>query len=167
MAEPTTEPTEEQPAPAGDELERTRNALKKANKEAEEFRRRLKEFEDSGKSEVEKLTAQVAELTARAERAEADRLRTEVAIEKGLKPAQARRLSGTSREELEADADELLSLFGATAPSEEPGKGPAAPPASEGRPDPVGRPRPSLLGGGDPAPPEPSIREVIEALPRS
>lgn len=42
---------------------------------------------------------------------EADGLRATVAAERGLTDAQAKRLQGTTREELEADADELLSAF--------------------------------------------------------
>lgn len=63
------------------------------------------------KTEVDKLTERLAEVekTATAERMA--RMRLEVAAEKGLTAAQAARLSGSSKEELAADADALLSLF--------------------------------------------------------
>lgn len=60
---------------------------------------------------VAKLAAEVKELR---EGSAADRLkalRLEVAAEKGLTPAQAKRLTGTTRDELAADADELKTLF--------------------------------------------------------
>ncbi|WP_395105267.1 hypothetical protein [Actinomadura sp. SCN-SB] len=44
---------------------------------------------------------------------EAAQLRADVARAKGLTDAQAKRLTGTTREELEADADDLLAAFGA------------------------------------------------------
>ena len=50
-------------------------------------------------------------------------LRLEIAAEKGLTPAQARRLVGNTREELEADADELLEAFGAKKPESKPESG--------------------------------------------
>lgn len=41
-----------------------------------------------------------------------DYLRLEVAVEKGLDPKQAKRLQGETKEDLEADADDLLESFG-------------------------------------------------------
>ena len=53
-----------------------------------------------------KYEEQAAQLAAR----ELDLLRRDVAAEKGLPAGMARRLSGTTREELEEDADELAAL---------------------------------------------------------
>ncbi|MFF1633966.1 hypothetical protein [Leifsonia sp. NPDC058248] len=86
-------------------------ALRKANKEAETLRLRLKEFEDRDKTDAEKLQERAAAAEARAEALESQNLRREVADEKGLTPAQAKRLVGTTREELEADADDVLATF--------------------------------------------------------
>ncbi len=72
---------------------------------------RLDELEGKDKSEVEKLTAKLAEYDRKAQEAEQRALRAEVAASKGLTPAQAKRLQGGSLEELEADADELLESF--------------------------------------------------------
>ena len=106
----TTEPTEA-PKPQGDVPPEVKRALAKANKEAETLRLKLQEFEDRDKSEAQKL-AERAEAAERAvAAAEARALRLEVASEKGLTAAQAKRLVGSSREELEADADELLETF--------------------------------------------------------
>lgn len=71
----------------------------------------------------------------------ADRL--EVAMEKGLTPAQAKRLQGESKEELEADADEIITLFGGKAKGDE----------EEEDGDQTGRTTPQLkrlTNGGDP-----------------
>lgn len=116
----TTESTEGAEAAATD-TEQTNNqgdippevkrALNKANKEAEALRLKLKEFEDRDKSELERLTerAEAAERAAAATEAKA--LRLEVAAEQGLTPAQAKRLVGDTREDLESDAKELLATF--------------------------------------------------------
>lgn len=88
-------------------------ALKAANKEAETLRLKVKEFEDADKSELEKATNAAADAVKRAEEAELKVLRLEVAGDKGLTPTQARRLVGTTKEELEADADQLLEDFAA------------------------------------------------------
>jgi chromosome segregation ATPase len=106
-----------------DELspEALRKQLEKARKEAANYRTKVreleplatkaKELEDAGRTELEKLTARAE--TAERERGElqARALRLEVAFEKGLTPGQAKRLVGGSREELEADAEEILRDF--------------------------------------------------------
>ena len=150
MADDSTTP--EDPKPDDDpkpdsELDKMKAALRKANKEAEENRRKLKELEDRDKSESEKLAGRVAEAERRALDAEAKALRFEVAIEKGVK---ARWLSGTTREELEAAAAEYLADH---------------PPATNG-PAPT-KPVEDLRGGGEPAEgPEPDIRKIVESIPR-
>jgi hypothetical protein len=63
---------------------------------------------------TERLTAQeqaIAEQRDEAAKERLLRIRLEVAQEKGLTKAQAARLTGTTAEELAADADELLALF--------------------------------------------------------
>lgn len=138
MSEPV-ETTEQQAQPQEgsdqqqhDDLspEQLRAALAKARKEAAGFRTRVreleplaskaKELEDAGRSELEKLTARAEQ--AERERTEASNraLRLDVAFEKGLTPAQAKRLVGSSREELEADADEILRDFPALKPDGRP-----------------------------------------------
>jgi chromosome segregation ATPase len=109
----------EQPEPF--DPERAAAKIKKANDEARSLRQRLKELEplaqeaerkrEADKTEAERTAQHVAALEARAQEAEARAARLEVAAEKGLTPAQAKRLVGTTREELEADADELLATF--------------------------------------------------------
>ena len=88
-----------------------RRALNKANKEAETLRLKLQEFEDRDKTEAEKVAERAKAAEDRAAQAESRALRLEIAFEKGLTPAQAKRLVGSTRDELEADADELLETF--------------------------------------------------------
>lgn len=61
--------------------------------------------------EKQEAEAKTAAEKDRADKAELKALRLEVAAEKGLKPSQAKRLVGTTKEELEADADEILEDF--------------------------------------------------------
>ena len=70
---------------------------------------RLQEIEDAGKSELEKLQAQLSETASRADAAELANLRLEVAAETGLSPTLAKRLVGSDRDELLADAKALLA----------------------------------------------------------
>ena len=73
--------------------------------------KKLTELEEKDKSESEKLTDRATVAESRAAEAELRVLKLEVAGEKGLTPSQAKRLQGTDRESLEADADELLESF--------------------------------------------------------
>jgi hypothetical protein len=57
------------------------------------------------------VTAQLAAIKAELQSERDIRLRLEIASEKKLTPAQAARLHGSTRDELLADADALLSLF--------------------------------------------------------
>lgn len=132
-------------------LDAERRARRAAEKKTADLEARLKEIEDKDKSDSDKAAEKLAAAEARATEAESKLLRTEVAAAKGLSPAQAMRLVGTTKEELEADADVLLETFqvqGATPPPER-------------------RPHPDLRGGGDPtAPEEVDIRAVVDAIPR-
>jgi hypothetical protein len=109
-----------QPQSDSGELDRIRTALKNANKEAEKHRLRAKELEDLTKSDEDKRNERFAELeksdrekdAALAER-EAKLLRYEIAAAKGLDLKAALRLQGSTREEIEADADEFAKEFGA------------------------------------------------------
>jgi hypothetical protein len=89
-------------------LSRENEARAKANADAA---RKLAELEDKDKSELERLQAAQKAAEDRAAEAEQRAMRLEVAASKGLTPAQAKRLVGASLEELEADADELLTTF--------------------------------------------------------
>jgi hypothetical protein len=132
-------------------LDAERKARRDAERQLKELSERLQEIEDRDKSEADKTAERLAAAEARATEAEAGLMRAHVAAAKGLTPDQAKRLVGTTQEELEADADVLLETFqvpGATPPPER-------------------TPRPDLRGGGDPTAPEDvDIRKVVDAIPR-
>ena len=97
-----------------EEIEAMQRALKKANKEAETTRLKLKEIEDRDKSETEKLAERARELEGNLTSAQATALRYEIALDKGIPKSIASRLQGSTREEMEKDADELLKTIGGT-----------------------------------------------------
>ena len=139
---------------------RARAKIQKANAEAANLRKRLKELEplaakyreleEANKSETQKLTERLTAAEKRAQDAELNALRLEVAISKGLPPVLAKRLIGATKEELEADADELIASFGG---------GERKPPSR--------RPVERLRGGGDPdEEPEEPIDQILARIPR-
>lgn len=83
-------------------------------------------------TDTEKLAAELEQLKAENQQERLGRIRLEVATAKGLTPAQAARLQGTTTEELEADAKALLELFPQTTPDAP--KGPRGDPAQGARP---------------------------------
>ena len=134
--EATTDSPEEPEAPAdkADEFdaERAKEKIAKANREAQNLRARLKELEplaakakeleDANKSDNEKLIEDRDGHKSRADTAEAVAKKLNIALEaapEGATIAQvravAKRLSGSTDEELAADAEELYELVGATA----------------------------------------------------
>lgn len=84
------------------------NALKAAEHELD----KLKADSDSTKSEMDKVLSKIDGLEKRAADAERKALVAEVAQAKKLPAAIAGRLTGTTKEELEADADELIEALG-------------------------------------------------------
>lgn len=110
----------------------------------------FEQLENEKKTETQKLTEDRDGHKSRAEKAEADLMRLTVGIDKGLTPAQARRLVGSTKEELEADADDLLASFG----------GGGGSPSSK-------KPTERLRGGGEPDDdPEVDLTKVIADIPR-
>ncbi len=104
-------------------IDRMKNERNAARKELRDAQAKLVAFEaaeqakaDADKSEAERR--QAAE--ERAAKADLRALKVEVAFEKGLTQAQAKRLVGSTREELVADADEILVDFPVTAVKVEP-----------------------------------------------
>lgn len=102
-----------------------RDARKAAEKELAKYRKAEQEKAEADKTEAEKRAA----AEQRAADAELRATRLEVAHAKGLTPAQAKRLVGTTKEELEADADEILRDFPTAqakpgAPKPDPSQGP-------------------------------------------
>lgn len=158
----TPAPDDAQEADQGDDFDpdRAKAKIAKANSEAANLRKRLrelepmakraKELEDASKSEQEKLQERMTAAETRAQEAELRALRMEVAASKGLTAAQARRLVGSSKEELESDADDLLASFG------------------DARKPPSKRPTENLRGGADPdeEPDETDPRKLAALHPR-
>lgn len=129
-------------------LDAERAARRKAEKDAKDLAARLQALEDKDKSELDKLRDENTTLKTQLGDATAKALRMEVAAEKGVK---ARWLSGTTREELEAAADEYLEDH---------------PPATGTGPAPS-KPTADLKGGSDPTEePETDVREVVDSIPR-
>jgi len=159
-----------------DELAQWKSLARKHERRAREnadAAKRLKELEDSGKTEIERLTSQAAEAVKRAERAEAEALRMEVALDRapdGMPVGQirklAKRLTGETREDLEADADELFADFVPAATGGD-GEGDGDNGGGgDGRP-PSRKPVERLKGGTDPeADPELSVEDVLAKVPR-
>lgn len=115
---------------------------------AADARLKLTKYEEAEQTDGEKYAAAVK----RAEEAELRAMRLEIAAEKGLTPAQAKRLVGTTIEELAADAEEILEAF--------PTKPASPPPPSQ-------KPSPSARGGTDPTePPEPDAKSLVDSIPR-
>jgi hypothetical protein len=102
-----------------------------------------------GKTEIELLSERLAEQEKATLDERAARWRAEVAQEKGLTKKQSARLTGSTYDELAADADELLSLF-PKPDTAEPPKDPAPPadPPKDPKP-PAPKPDPSQGSRGD------------------
>ena len=98
-------------------LDAERSARKAAEKAANDALARVKEFEDRDKTETQKLQEERDALKAENSRLAIETLRRDVAISKGITPEAASRLVGTTREELEADADVLLGVLKAQKPA--------------------------------------------------
>lgn len=98
-------------------LQSEREARKQLEREIAELRSKNKEFEDASKSAEEKQAERLAELEKSSTTNALRVMQYEVAAEKGLPLSAATRLTGDTKEALEADADELQKLIGASAPA--------------------------------------------------
>ncbi|AYR03164.1 scaffolding protein [Gordonia phage Octobien14] len=110
----------------------------KAEKYDQSERAKLDEVQQKDLT-IEELNQRIADFEAREQERQFNDLRTGIARAKGLPDALASRLTGTTKEELEADAESLLSLV------------PQAPVA-------VATQTPEPVGGG--APPVPGTNEA-------
>lgn len=147
-------------------LSRKHEDRAKENAAAAEEVKRLKDAtlseQQKRDADAKSLADKLADLEKRAVEADARALRAEVASAKKLTPKQAQRLAGTTREELEADADDLLESFPA-ATAEEPGTG------NRNNNRPASRPKENLTGGGDPTQEtavETNPAKLAESVPR-
>lgn len=116
---------------------------------------KLEELEASQQSEVEKLANRIAEAEKARDVAVSEALRLRVTSAKGLTPEQAEFLTGSTQEEIEAQADKLLAAFGGAGGTE--GETPATPPPGNTRED--------LRGGTDPTTPaDVDIRSIVDSI---
>lgn len=98
-------------------IQAEREARKNAEKELADVRAKVKEFEDRDKTETQRITEERDALKAKADRLEVENLRRDVAIAKGIPLEAAGRLVGTTRDELEADADALATVLKGAKPA--------------------------------------------------
>jgi hypothetical protein len=77
---------------------------------------------DKDKSQLDKLTEQITALTTRAEKADLEVARRDVADEFGLTRREARRLTGKTADDLRADAQELVDDLGIDVAARKAGK---------------------------------------------
>lgn len=105
------EPKEKAPSAKADDgvSPAVKAALRKANKEAETLRLKLKEFEDRDKTDQQKLAERAEAAEKRAAELERQTLRSKVGAAKGLPPKMWDRLRGDDEDALTADADDLLA----------------------------------------------------------
>lgn len=96
------------------DLERAKAKITKANDEAKNLRTRLRETEEKLKNakSLEEVDALVKQITEDREKSERALLVENVALKHKLPDSAIKRLSGNTREELEADAKELADLLG-------------------------------------------------------
>lgn len=122
-------------------------------KENADAAKKLKELEDAQKSDLDKANERASTAEGKASQAELRALRAEVALDKGLSATLAKRLQGSTREEIEKDADELLAEFGEKKTDER---------------RPASRPKERLSGGSDPTEgaEESDPRKLAERIPR-
>lgn len=85
---------------------------KTQQKQLDELTAKLQQYEDAKKSDLDKLTDRATAAEATAASATAKLLRYEIAAKKKLPAEWAARLQGSTSEELEADADQLLEALG-------------------------------------------------------
>lgn len=135
---PVVDPDTDAPlGPAGEKaLKAERARADKLDREHKAAQAELAKYRDANKSDQDKLSERATAAESRAAEAEARALRLEIAHEKGLTPAQARRLVGNTKEELEADAEELLESFGGAKPPAATSNTPGRRPAERGIPKP-------------------------------
>ena len=153
--EPTQFPADHPLVKTLEKLRAEAKILRESDKAGAEAIRRLAEIEDANKSELQKIADAKAASDTVATTAQGELLRLRVAMRKGLTEAQAKRLTGATEEEMEADADDLLASFG----------GDKKPADTDGKPT---RPKERLRSGAAPdeEPDETDPRKLAASVPR-
>jgi hypothetical protein len=155
----TPDATTEQPAGVTPEalkveLEQARAALKLANREAAERRKKLEAYEKAEQdkaaaemTEAQKLAKQLEEATGKLRAMETNEIRRKVAAKHNLPDALALRLQGATEEEMEADAKALAEILPKPQPKQ-PGPQPANPGANGSQGETVQQRLNRIHGGG-------------------
>lgn len=104
-------------AKAEDAADEAAEKVTKAEKDLKNAKDEVAKGDPTGK--IAELETNLAEAEKDRDKAQGDLLRVTVGIEKGLTPKQAARLQGSTKEEIEADADEILETFGVKQASKE------------------------------------------------
>ena len=136
----TTEPTIDQVTePTGTETEvdwkaqaRKWEQRAKASKADSEDAQRWREYVETQKTEQEKVNDELARVKAEAEAAKLELMRIQIASAKGISGEAVKLLKGSSIEELEAEADLLVSLMATSNKPTQP-----QPDLSQGKPAPT------------------------------
>lgn len=178
--DPEPEPPRRSAKPGSDkdweaEADKWKALARKHEKTATDLRPladKARELEDASKSDIERSANEAASNLSRAEKAEDEAMRLRVAIRLGLNEIQSRRLVGTSEEELENDAKELLASFRPAekddddkSKDEEPE--PEADRSDSSRRRPQERLRPGAVPDADTEPEELDPRKLAARVPRN
>jgi hypothetical protein len=101
-------------AKALDSRDELKESLATVTAERDDFKSQVDSKDPDSAGKIAKLEQKVKDAEAKLAKSEIATARAEIASEKGLTAKQAKRLQGETREELEADADELLEDLGIT-----------------------------------------------------
>lgn len=129
--------------------------------ERDTLQTKVDEAAREGENETQRLQREKKDLEdklAKAGETSIETMRLRVALEKGLTPFQAKRLVGTTQDELEADADELVKSWGGSGEEGE----------DDGEKPPSRQPR-RLANAGDPDPTGDDgvdVAKALESIPR-
>jgi hypothetical protein len=133
-------------AKASDAAEEAAENVKTAEKALTDAQAEFAKGDQSGA--LAEAQSKLAKAETERDEAQGNLLRITVGIDKGLTPAQAKRLQGKTQEELEADADEILETFGVKPPAADEGDD-----EDEDEDEPTGRTTPraklNLVNPGD------------------
>jgi hypothetical protein len=148
--------TDDEPDTGNDEVEKWKRMARKHEARAKaalaEIDKVKADAESANRSDLDKLQSTVEDLRKDLAGERRKTMVAEIAAERGLSAAQAKRLSGTTREELESDADDIVEAFGikakpAKGDDDEPAKGDTNGSDGDGAKPPAGKPKEKLRPG--------------------
>lgn len=154
--------------PQAEKDQKTIAAMQRKIDELTPLATKAKEAEDAGKSKDDKIDERLAAAEKRAQDAEQRAIRLEVVTSTGLTTAQAKYLRGSTKEELEASAKEILDDF-PTKDAGDAGGGGGEGTGAGGARRTTSRPKENLGGGNEPEeePEETDPRKLAEKVSRT